>query len=374
MNVLNPENSFKFCGVAGMLLGGPLALWLTLYRGLSPWIEVILVVVAVGMLLATPLAVKIATGRDGFVFYRDVIGIFIGVTLTLRRLHQPILSYLDVTIAGAGIFHACGRIGCLLAGCCYGRPCRLGLRYRHAHAEMGFPLDLVGVRLFPVQLLECLWILCLVGLISVLIVRQSLPGLALAVYVTGYAVGRFVFEFTRGDAERPYLAGFSHAQWISWLLTLGVSLAGFIGVLPRLNVLLYAAPLLAVMMLLVRLCRLWATAGRFELLHPRHVLEMAGLLRRLSAPLRYKPVLSIAPSGQQPIEVATTFLGLHLSAERTQHRGRDIHIYSLSCEGKLLSPRCAHLLARLISRLQHNSARFEVRHGGQGVVHVLFAA
>src|SRR5437867_10188194 len=103
MNVLNPENSFKFCGVAGMLLGGPLALWLTLYRGLSPWIEVILVVVAVGMLLATPLAVKIATGRDGFVFYRDVIGIFIGVTLTLRRLHQPILSYLDVTIAGAGI-------------------------------------------------------------------------------------------------------------------------------------------------------------------------------------------------------------------------------------------------------------------------------
>jgi len=42
MNVLNPENSFKFCGVAGMLLGGPLALWLTLYRGLSPWIEVIL--------------------------------------------------------------------------------------------------------------------------------------------------------------------------------------------------------------------------------------------------------------------------------------------------------------------------------------------
>jgi hypothetical protein len=43
------------------------------------------------------------------------------VTLTLKLLHQSVLTCLDVLIAGPGVFHACGRIACLLAGCCYGR-------------------------------------------------------------------------------------------------------------------------------------------------------------------------------------------------------------------------------------------------------------
>src|SRR5947209_7114061 len=103
--MLLPEHAFKVCGAFGLLLGGPLALWLTVYCGLLPWIEVALVAVAVGMLLLTPLAVKVVTGRDGFVFYRDVICIFTAVWAVLRWLHQPMLPYLDVTIAGAGLFH-----------------------------------------------------------------------------------------------------------------------------------------------------------------------------------------------------------------------------------------------------------------------------
>jgi hypothetical protein len=153
-----------------------------------------------------------------------------------------------------------------------------------------------------------------------------------------------------------------------------VFLTGFIcGVLPRVKVLLYAAPLLAAMILLVRVRRLWAGCCRFELLQPRYVLELAGSLHRLTAPLRYKPMLSIAPGSQRPIEVATTSLGLNLSVDRAQYRGRHVHIYSLSCEDTL-SPQCAHILARIISSLQHNYARFEVLHGGHGVVHILFAA
>src|SRR5262245_43048533 len=122
--ILKPDHSFKWCGVAGLLLGGPIAFWLARRHGLSPWIELTLITVAVGMLLAVPLVVKVFTGIDGFVFYRDVICIFAAVALTLRWLHEPLGPYLDVTIAGAGLFHAWGRIGCLFSGCCYGRPSR----------------------------------------------------------------------------------------------------------------------------------------------------------------------------------------------------------------------------------------------------------
>jgi len=373
MSPISSQYVFLFCGFLGLLVGAPFTLYLVIFLRLLPWVEAVLICCAMFVLLAVPLTVKVLSGREGLVFYRDVIFIFTGVTFTLRLLHQPVLPYLDVTIAGAGIFHAFGRIGCLFAGCCFGRPFPLGVRYGQVHADMGFPSELVGVRLFPVQLLESLWILCLVGLTSVLILRHSAPGLAVAVYISGYAVGRFVFEFARGDVERPYLAGFSHAQWISWLLTLGVGMGGLIGVLPRRTAFLYAAPVLAVTMLLVKLCRLRPDAGRFELLHPRHVLEVAALLRHLSASVRNRSVLSAAPAPRHPIEVVTTSLGLHLSVDRTQHRGRPIHIYSLSGE-RALSPRCVRILARLISRLQHDSTRFEVLDSGHGVVHILFAA
>jgi len=167
---------------------------------------------------------------------------------------------------------------------------------------------------------------------------------------------------------------FSHAQWISLLLTFGVGVGSLIGVLPRTNVLLYGAPLLAFTMLLVRLYRLRPGAGRFELLQSRHVLELAGSLRRLSAPLRFRPMLSIAPVPQRPIEVVTTSLGLHLSADRTQYRGRYIHIYSLLARRPSALSAVRPSSGRLISRLQHNSARFEMHRSGHGVVHVLFAA
>ena len=367
------EYIFLSCGCLGLLLAAPYTFYLVHSQGLSPWIELTLVISALILLLAVPLTVKVLTGREGLVFYRDVICIFTGVTLTLRLLHQPIFPYLDITVGGAGIFHACGRIGCLLAGCCYGRPCRLGVRYQHVHAEMGFPSQLVGVRLFPIQAIESLWILCLVAFTTLLVLQQAAAGFALATYVTGYALGRFFFEFERGDSDRPYFRGFSLAQWISLLLTLGVSIAVFTGVLPGSNSLLLAPPLLILTMLVVTIRRHFQRMRPFELLHPRHIHEVASILCRLSASLHQRPPLSNGSGVRPQIELATTSLGIHLSTDEILYGDRHVRLYCLSREGMPLSPSGAHRLARLISRLQHNSAAFELTSGSNGVVRVLFA-
>jgi hypothetical protein len=365
-----PKHAFKLCGAAGLLLGAPLALELARYRGLLPWIEVTLVAVAVFMLLATPLAVKVFTGVDGFVFYRDVICIFTAVWVTLRWLHQPVLPYLDVTVAGAGIFHACGRLGCLLSGCCFGRPWKAGVRYRHAHAAMGFPEQLVDVRLFPIQAVESSWIAGLAASVSFLIYHHSLPGSAFAFYVCGYACGRFCFEFARGDTDRPYWQGFSQAQWISLLLTVGISAAEFAGWLPRLQWSAFAFVLLALAMLLLRLARQFWTRDRFELFHSGHVQELAQKLRRLQPSMEGGPAL---PRWTQPsVTVSQTSLGLRLSAGELNAGGGRLRHYCLSRQGRPLSLQNTHLLARQISRLQHDSAGFQVAKGNLGVMHVLF--
>lgn len=367
-----PKVAFRICGVAGLVFGGPLALWLAVHRGLSPWIELTLIAVAVSMLLAVPLAVKVFTGVDGFVFYRDVICIFAAVALTLRWLHQPVLPYLDVTIAGASLFHAWGRIGCLLSGCCYGRPSRLGIRYTHAHAEMGFPMQLTGVRLFPIQAVESAWIVCLAAGAAWMVVRHSLPGFVFADYVAGYALGRFFFEFARGDADRPYFLGFSQAQWISLLLTLGASLLG--GARFPQHAIWFPAPfmLLVVSMALVALARKLEKTPCFELLHPGHTEELAELVRRTASPSQpARPPLRTSPR-QPAIKVKQTSLGIRISAGEVVHDGVTFRHYCLSKEGEPLSPKGVNLLARQISLLQHDGAPYRPVPGKNDVIHLLF--
>lgn len=371
--MLSPENSFKRLGVIGFLLGGPLTFFLARHGGLSPDVEAFAVAAAVFMLLGMPLAIKVLTGTEAFIFYRELIGIFVAVSVALGFLHQPILPYLDVTTAGIAVFHACGRIGCLLAGCCFGRPHRFGIRYRQAHAAMGFPRELVGVRLFPVQAVESAWVLILSACASILVWRHAAPGSAFSCYVAGYALGRFFLEFARVDAERPYWLGFSLPQWISMLLTSGIAVAEFADMLPGLHSRLGLLVFLPLAMLVVAITRHFATGEQFQLRHPRHVHELAQMLEGL-LPIDCAAISQLAhPSSLPQIVVVQTSLGIRLSTSQVADCGCQLRHYCLSRRGTPLSPRSVCQLARQISHLRHNSAAFTVHLGRHGAAHLIFS-
>lgn len=105
------------------------------------------VIIFLGMVMAT----KIITGEERLSYCDHEIVIMVVAALFLWLTHQPILFYLDITILGIGTFLFCGRIGCLMVGCCHGRPYHWGVCYRPEHAAVGFPPYYVGVRLFPIQ-------------------------------------------------------------------------------------------------------------------------------------------------------------------------------------------------------------------------------
>jgi len=107
-----------------------------------------------------------------------------------------------------GVATVFGRLGCLAAGCCYGQPARVGVCYpSHTHSPRA--------RLLPLPLLEAFWTLVWVtwGILNML--AHSQPGLVLSVYLTGYAAGRFVLEFWRGDKQRRIVSGVPAAQIIA---------------------------------------------------------------------------------------------------------------------------------------------------------------
>ncbi|MBR5151869.1 MAG: prolipoprotein diacylglyceryl transferase, partial [Elusimicrobiaceae bacterium] len=92
--------------------------------------------------------------RYGFVFFGGLL-LAVGAAIAyMRRKQLPILKTSDFLIVAVPLGHALGRIGCFLAGCCYGKPTALpwGVRFTDPHALVA--PELMGVALHPTQLYE----------------------------------------------------------------------------------------------------------------------------------------------------------------------------------------------------------------------------
>src|SRR5215471_17085213 len=154
--------AFQVCGYTGLGLAVLLAIVLTRYLGLSPITMILIVAASVPTFLGLVMATKIITGEERIIYYHHEIAVVLAAALLLLLLRRPILPYLDLTILGVGTFLAFGRVGCFMVGCCHGRPNRWGVSYSAGHAAAGFTHFYVGVRLFPIQLVESLWVAAVV--------------------------------------------------------------------------------------------------------------------------------------------------------------------------------------------------------------------
>lgn len=343
--------SFHVCGVTGFSLAVVVAMLLVARLGLSGWVTLALAASGALTFLALAMTVKVFTGEEKLIYYHHEIAVVAVSAALLHDLGVPPASYLDVTVLGVGLMLMCGRIGCLMVGCCHGRPCAWGVRYRREHAEAGFLGCYVGVTLFPVQLVEALVLFGVLS-VNVFFILTRAPGTALAWYVSAYAILRFAMEFLRGDPDRRTLAGFTEAQWTSLVLC---AAAGF--VFPTCWA---VAALLALWMLALTATRAFGRTPLHRLLHHRHVREVAEALER---------------ARKQGLRVESTSLGVHLSTGEIQETGGPVCHYALSRRGAPLNAPAAEVLATLILRLRHPAAeQTKLIAGGSGVFHLVTPA
>jgi phosphatidylglycerol:prolipoprotein diacylglycerol transferase len=157
--------------------------------------------------------------RSGGVFYG---GLILAVTVALwyiRRVGLPLWTTCDVFAPGIALGHVVGRIGCLFAGCCYGKPTTLpwGITFTDpfAASNVGTPLN---VALHPTQLYEAGAEALILGLLLATESRgRRYPGRTFWWYMLMYAISRYVIEMFRGDPRGTVLI-FSTSQFISVLL------------------------------------------------------------------------------------------------------------------------------------------------------------
>jgi hypothetical protein len=369
--------AFRVCGYTGLTMAAILAVTLATHLGLSLVVIAVLILAAALTFLGLVMATKIITGEELIIYYHHEIAVMIVAGLLLWLLRQPVLPYLDVTILSIGMFLACGRVGCLMVGCCHGRPFHWGVCYRQEHATAGFTPYYVGVRLFPIQAVESLWVFCIVGAGTIFILSGRPPGTALAWYVVTYDLARFCLEFMRGDPERPYLWGYSQPQWISLLLMCGVVWAELAGLLPFHLWHVGATACLALAMAIISLSRRFQRTAKHLLLHPRHVREVAEALAQLSnltTEAKDTGQWTVIPkrnSVPERVYIGCTSLGIRISAGRISHAAGEIYHYALSCRDGGMTEEMARILARLILQLKRATGSGEFLKGNQDVFHVL---
>lgn len=157
--------------------------------------------------------------RSGGVFYGGLIAAVVVALWYLRRHRMPVWTVTDVFAPGIALGHVIGRLGCLFAGCCFGRPTSvpwaITFQNEYAAQNVGTPLN---IPLHPTQLYEASAELLILGILLATERKgRPYPGRTFWLYMVFYGISRFVIEIYRGD-PRGAVGMFSTSQFVSIVL------------------------------------------------------------------------------------------------------------------------------------------------------------
>jgi len=210
---LDPEQIFSlgiWCAVGGFL-GAKLLFFITEYEK-----------VFAGSL----------TFRDimyGFVVYGGIIGGIFSGYLYCKVKKMNFLKYFDLVMPSIALAQGFGRIGCLLAGCCYGRETDAwyGMEFNHS-----VYYNMIGVKVIPTQLIMSAANFVhffLLAFIANKVYKTGKDGVIAGCYLLFYSIGRFLIEFLRND-PRGGVGVLSTSQFISlFIFAAGAGMVLFFG-------------------------------------------------------------------------------------------------------------------------------------------------
>lgn len=232
-----PVNVYSY----GVILGGAyfLALWYALQRARRAGLDgqrivdlgivgIVSAVVGAKLMLLVVDFDRYAGDPSQLATLLTVGGVFYGGLLLavpmcwwyIRRHGLPLWTTCDMFAPGIALAQGVGRMGCLLAGCCYGQPTEApwGITFTStlAAANVGTPL---GVPLHPTQIYESAAVLLILGVLLAGERRwQAFPGRTFWTYLLLYGVARIVIELYRGDPRGMAFETLPTSQFVSALI------------------------------------------------------------------------------------------------------------------------------------------------------------
>lgn len=147
---------------------------------------------------------------NGFVVFGGLIGGILTGYLYCRIKKVDFIEYFDLVVPSIALAQGFGRIGCFLAGCCYGRETNssLGIVFKDSLYAPN------GVRLIPTQIISSIGDFLIVIILLFYARRKRQNGKLAGLYLILYSVGRFFIEMLRDD-PRGFIGILSSSQIIS---------------------------------------------------------------------------------------------------------------------------------------------------------------
>lgn len=181
--------------------------------------KLLYVIVEWKQFIKAPLSVL---GSEGFVVYGGITAGVLAAILYCRIKKLVFLEYFDLCSASIALAQGFGRVGCFLAGCCYGRETASSFGVIFPEGS----LAPAGVKLIPTQLLSSAGDFAIMFILLWHYHHRKKVGDTGFLYMLLYGLGRFFIEFLRND-NRGEVGIFSTSQFISLFIIAGAVLLFF---------------------------------------------------------------------------------------------------------------------------------------------------
>lgn len=217
----------------GLLAGIWMATWQAKKRGLEPELimdlgfyaiiggilgaRLFFVILNIDFFLVHPLEI-IKIWNGGLVFFGGFLCGLSTILFYIWKKKLPASDIGDIAAICLPLGHAIGRLGCLAAGCCYGKYCDLPWAITFTNADtLARP---IGISLHPTQLYAAFGNAVIFVIMLNLGRREKLAGRLFPIYLILYGIMRSIVELFRGDPR-----GTVFFDWLSTSQAIGLSAA-----------------------------------------------------------------------------------------------------------------------------------------------------
>ena len=170
------------------------------------------------------------TWNGGFSILGSIIAVLCIMPFYLKKQNVSIVPFLDFVAIYTPLLQSISRIGCFMAGCCYGKPTTAFWAVIYGHSDASAPLH---IPLHPTQLYSTV-MLFVVFLVLFYFSRyyHLTNGTLLLLYLMLVSTERFMLDAIRGDQQfysYPFLSLLTINQWIALIMFLASGI-GFLAI------------------------------------------------------------------------------------------------------------------------------------------------
>lgn len=167
--------------------------------------------------------------KGGLVFYGGFIGAALYLVYYARKYRMDYFKLVDIMIPYVAMAHAFGRLGCLAAGCCFGKPTSMpwgivfpvaSMAQQQQQSQGLVDMNDPALAVHPTQLYEAGFELALFWILLSMRPHKRFHGQLFLFWLSIYPIGRSFIELFRGDKERGIYGILSTSQYISIVVAL----------------------------------------------------------------------------------------------------------------------------------------------------------